>query len=140
MRASVQQGRTRLEKRQYKNDIVCSTTKLILKLSLFFTNLYGGWKSAPVSKLIWLSTKRGRSYFFFALRRLRTESNIMIHFMLYHHWVAFRSNVNAIQQRSRLISIESFLYRQWSFQFHWNTSCSIWNKSLFRTLYFPFEL
>ena len=56
-----------LELRQYKNDIVWSTAKIILKLTLFFTHLYGGRKSAPISKLIWLSTKRGRSCFVFAL-------------------------------------------------------------------------
>ena len=41
-----------LEQRQYKNDIVWLTSKLILKLPLFFTHLYDGRKSAPISKLI----------------------------------------------------------------------------------------
>ena len=42
-----------LELRQYKNDSIWSKDKLALNLPHFFTRLYGQWKRAAISKLIW---------------------------------------------------------------------------------------
>ena len=56
-----------LELWQYKIDSIWSKNKLDLKLSLFFTLLFGEWKSAAISKLICFSTKWCRSYIVFAL-------------------------------------------------------------------------
>ena len=63
-----------LEQRHYKHDIMWSSTKLILKLPLFFTHLFSGRKNTPISKSIFLSTKRGRSYMVFALALFSQKS------------------------------------------------------------------
>ena len=70
-----------LEQRQYEDDIVWSTYKLVLKFSRFFTHLHSEWKSTVIPKLIWLPTKKGRSNIVFAL-------GVWIFVMMYN----FRSN------------------------------------------------
>ena len=56
-----------LELSQFKNDSIWSEGKLVLKLPRFFIRLYGVWKIAVNSKVIFLSTKWCRSYIVFAL-------------------------------------------------------------------------
>ena len=41
--------------------------KINFEIATFFTHLHGGRKSAPISKLIWLSTKPSRSDIIFTL-------------------------------------------------------------------------
>ena len=71
-----------LEHRQDKNDLVWSTTKLVLKLPRFSptaVHRIGEWKSEAISKLILLPIKRGRSYIVFAIKKEHSNPKLSLY-------------------------------------------------------------
>ena len=91
-----------LKPRQYKNNSIWSNIKLDLKLPLFFTRLFGKWKSAANSKLIYFSIKWCRSNIVFSLVNAAKLSKIdlliipqismKVLFLLYNYPNSFKSN------------------------------------------------
>ena len=73
-----------LQLRQYMNDSIWSKNKLGLKLPRFFTRLFGEWKSAANSNLIYSSTKWCLSYIVFTLAKIcLSNKSFVISLILY---------------------------------------------------------